>query len=172
MGTELKVRCLNISAAHKKSTQARGFFLNPPPRECVRLFGCAGEMLALRAALLFGVGIIRIGHVMRGVSYPVNHGRSSCHCFTTGFSRERAPEFLSEQDFFTEKSIGRMMFRGPACCLVRSAECRHRDRMMSDFKQFYRGIHIDFIFREDQGGSLKGGDRQFFQLAHFTRLCG
>jgi hypothetical protein len=36
--------------------------------------------------------------------------------------------------------------------------------------RFYRGIDIDFVFREDQGCPLKGGDRQLFHRAHLSRL--
>lgn len=46
----------------------------------------------------------------------------------------------------------------------------HSARSASDLKQFHRLVDIDFIFRENQRRPLEGGDRQFFQCAHFARL--
>lgn len=39
-----------------------------------------------------------------------------------------------------------------------------------DFKQLYRGVNIDLIFRENQRRPLEGRDRQLFQRAHFAGL--
>lgn len=65
------------------------------------------------------------------------------------------------------KDDGGAVIRGGSDVI--NAEILHEDfgndsiRIFSHLKHFHRGININFIRRENQSRSLKGGYRQFFQ---------